>query len=539
MTKTVATRLGPFRGMNNRLPDFALRTEGGDFVRSAVNVDLDDSGRFRRRNGQTRVQALTSPHSLRRTADGRHFVVIGSALYRVTLPTYSQTFVKALSSNARVYYVEHNGDLYYSNGQDCGRIAADNTWYPWALPTPSLPSVAVISGSLPAGRYLVAVTYSNSVTGEEGGAKGSTQALLEVSGAMRVTLPGAVSGATHVKVYVSNINGSAPCLYASLAVGTASCDITSLPVNSETLRTIGLEPMPAGVGLFFHLGRIGSIVGRNVFYSDPWRLAYYRPETNWIPFEKDVAIVVPAQGGCFVVADRTRWFSGDIHTPDGIVDVLPYGAVPGTEFSSPSDMSVGWFSTAGVVIAASDGSASAVMADAIDLDAPASGASVVLIDGGFERVVSCGWAVNLTTKSVTQYGDFDYTSFAGEYGTKADGIYRLSGDTDNGAGIDWSIGFGRLNFGLAVEKRIPKIRIGVSSEQPMVVTIATPNHPHGYSYRSKTSSADMIEQQVEPGRGLSAGWFDITLSNLDGADFLLDSVSPLVVFPNRSKFYGV
>jgi len=71
------------------------------------------------------------------------------------------------------------------------------------------------------------------------------------------------------------------------------------------------------------------------------------------------------------------------------------------------------------------------------------------------------------------------------------------------------------------------------------VTIATPAYPNGYSYDARQSSSDLIEQQVEPGKGLSAAWFDITLANRVGADFLLDSVSLVVAFPTRSKWYGL
>jgi hypothetical protein len=338
---------------------------------------------------------------------------------------------------------------------------------------------------------------------------------------------------------VSGINGGALFLYASLDVGVSSCDIMSLPIDTVTLQTEGMEPLPAGTGLFLHLGRIGAIVGGQVVYSEPWRMAYYRPVENWIAFEKPATIVVPAQNGCYIVADKTRWFAGDLANASAIVDVLPYEAIPGTEFAAVSDMTVGWFSTAGVVIATPDGSAAAVMADPIDLTAPASGASVVLISSGFERVISCGWALNLTTKAATQYSGFDYTSFAGGYGTKADGIYGLTGDTDNGTEVEASIGLSRINFGSMIAKRIPKIRLGVASEQPMVVTIATPGYPNGYSYEAKRSSSEIIEQQAEPGKGLSASWFDIILSNNAGADFLLESVSVVVAFPTRSKWYGL
>lgn len=516
--------LGPFRGINNRLPDFALRTKEGDFVRSALNADVDDSGSFRLRIGQNRVQPLSAPHSLHKTADGRFFAVIGSVLYRITLPSYSQTLIKALSSNSRVYYAEHNGDLYYSNGIDSGRISAASVWYPWALPSPALPAVAAIAGALPAGKYLVAVTYSNSVTGEEGGAKGSTQHVLTAAGALRVTLPGAVTGSTHVNVYVSATNGEVPCLHGSVEVGTSSYDITTL-VTTRFCTTIGLEPLPAGIGLFTHLGRLGVISSGVVFYSEPWRLGYFQPYANYIGFPDEASIVVPAQNGCYIVADKTRWFAGDLGSPSAIVDVLPYKAVAGTEFEAVSDMTVGWFSDAGIVVASPAGEAVATMADHIDLTAPASGASAVVIEGGFERVISCGWALNLTNKAATQYADFEYTSFAGGYGTKADGIYQLTGLTDNGTEIDAPIGLGRHHFGTLAGKRIPKMRLGVESDRPMVATISTPEYPGGYSYDARWVSADLREQQIILGRGLAASWFDITLSNRGGADFALATLS--------------
>ena len=42
--------LGPFLGINNRLPDFALHVDQkGDYLSAADNVDIDNTGRIRRR----------------------------------------------------------------------------------------------------------------------------------------------------------------------------------------------------------------------------------------------------------------------------------------------------------------------------------------------------------------------------------------------------------------------------------------------------------------------------------------------------------
>ena len=37
--------IGPFLGLNNRLPDTALTTEHGTWLKEAVNVDIDNAGR--------------------------------------------------------------------------------------------------------------------------------------------------------------------------------------------------------------------------------------------------------------------------------------------------------------------------------------------------------------------------------------------------------------------------------------------------------------------------------------------------------------
>jgi hypothetical protein len=274
--------------------------------------------------------------------------------------------------------------------------------------------------------------------------------------------------------------------------------------------------------------------GGFVIFSEPWRLGYYRPVANSISFERPPSLVVPTQGGCYIVADKTRWFAGDLGNPTAIVDVLPYGGVPGTMFKAVSDESVGWFSDAGVVIADASGQAVAVMADPIDLTAPAAGCSNVITSNGFERVISCGWAVNLTTRAATQYGNFAYTSFAADYGTKADGIYQVVGATDHGTAIAAIADLGRQHGGTLAKKRLRTLRLGATSEDAMTALLATPEYHGGYSYDSRRVSGSLEVQQVKPGRGLVAAWFGIAVANQNGADFTLaEIVADFIPLPWR------
>lgn len=507
--------LGPFLGINNRLPDFALSTDKGAFLREADNVEITNSGNITRRKMPVLLQAMTGAHSIY-----GNFFVRASALYKATFSPYSETLVKVLSSNNPVSYAEINGDTYYSNGSDAGRISAAGTWYPWALPTPSSPSVTNVGGDLFKGWYQVAIGYVNNVTGEEGGISASSNYHLAVDGGLRVTLPAATAGATHINVYVSTVNGSIPFLQATVATGTSSVDVSTLIDGREANQRYE-APLPVGTRLFEFNGRLCSVSGKDVFYSLPYRHGYYLPVEGRITFPVDVSAAIGNQGGVYIVADKTYFFSGqDLGSVDVVRDVLPYGAVPGTEFSIPNKPLVGWFGEKGIVIADVQGEAQAVMADNIDLTPPASGFSVVLEARGYRRVVSCGWCLNLENMAATTYSDWNITSASGSYGTKADGIYALEG-TGN---VDAYVDLGRINFGSENLKHMPACYLSAASDAPMLLRVTTPGG-NEYDYPARNSDTSLRVQRVDVGKGLRENYFGLKVMNTEGSDFTLAAVS--------------
>lgn len=505
--------IGPFLGINNRLPDFALHVhDKGDYVRTADNVDLTNAGTFIRRQDATLVQAMSGAHSLH-----GDYLVRDSVLYKVTLPTYSETLVRVLSSNNPMSYVEFNGDLYFANGTDFGRIS-NGTAYPLALPTPASPNVATIPGSLSAGWYQVATQYINQDTGEEGGASPSSNYELAANSALRVTLPAATTGATHVRVYVSTVNGSIPLLQTTVTASTASVDITAITIGREANQRYE-APLPAGK-LFLFNGCLCSYKDGNVYEGLPFRPGYYLPVEGRIPFPATVTNVVPAQNGVFVVADKTYWIQGPrMTTSEMIQDVLPYGGVAGTEFSSPNKSLYGWFSHKGIVLGTPQGEVQAVMSDNLDVVVPESGFSTLFEDGGYRRVVSCGYCLNLDNLGATTYSGWDFTSISGNYGTKADGIYQLGGGL-----ADATVYLGSIDFGAENIKHMPAVYLSYSSAEKLNIRIATPSNDE-FEYAARACSDDIKMHRVDTGRGLRANWFGMTITNTDGADFALASVS--------------
>ena len=509
---------GPWLGINNRLPAYALNKDKvGDFLRDAVNVDVDNAGSLRRRRAASMVQAMVAPHSLHMTSDTAGYMVRGSSIYAITLSAYSETLFKVLTSNNPVSWLEVAGHLYYSNGIDSGRISA-GVWYPWALPTPSAPSVAGVAGALDKGAYQVVVSYRNSVTGEEGGVSPSTSHSLSTIGGLRVTLPGATPGATHINVYVSTVNGEVPFLAATVTTGTATVDIV-LPASGREANERFEAPLPAGTQLFEFNGCLCSVNGSDVFEGIPYRHGYYLKTEGRIPFPASVSNAVPAENGVYVVADKTYWFQGAVMTKAEIVkDVLPYGGVPGTAFTTPDDKNmVGWFGRDGIVLADTMGQVKAAMAENVDQVAPVSGTSAVFVDRGCRRVVSCGWCLNLETSAVTQYSDYAFTSVSGGYGTRADGIYTLAGTGK----VPYLIDLGKEDFGAEEKKTMPAVYLGYASDEPISLRVQTPEHD--YTYAARSCSSDLQIHRVDPGRGLSANWFDLSL--IGEYDFTLATVS--------------
>lgn len=511
--------IGPFRGINNRLPDFSMATEEGYWLREADNVEIDNAGRVRRRAASVLVQAMTGAHSLYMLTETTGYVVRGAAIYSITLPTYAETLVKVLTSDALVSWLPYSGSLYYSNGVDSGRIAG-GTFYPWALPTPAAPSVTPIAGALFAGQYKVAVSYANATTGEEGGISPATNHVLATDGALRIVLPGAAAGATHVNVYVSTVNGANPFLQTTVVAATASVDITAMVVGRDAVERYE-APLPPGSILFLFNGQLCSVSGADVFYGIPYRPGYYLPAEGVIPFPEAVSVAVPNQGGVYVAADKTYFLAGAQLGADLVVrDALPYGAVPGTAFVVPNKLTVGWFGKNGIVLADTQGVAQAVASDAVDFVVPQSGVSTVIETRGYRRVLSCGWCINLESLAASTYSANEFTSINGAYGTKADGIYALEGIGK----VDAHISLGKNDFGTDNTKRLPAVYLGCTSDEPLELRVTTPDD-EDFRYEARSCGTSVRNHRVDPGKGLLANWYDLSIYNIDGSDFTLASVS--------------
>lgn len=132
--------LGPFRGVNNLLPDTKLVTPEGAWLRSAVNVDIKPGGNIGRRRGFALTIAGAAAHSLWSSGSGMGYYADGSALYRVRPGDsgLARELVRDdLTPGPRLSYAQVRDWAYYSNGIERGILRDGSSSPDWG-PLPNM-----------------------------------------------------------------------------------------------------------------------------------------------------------------------------------------------------------------------------------------------------------------------------------------------------------------------------------------------------------------------------------------------------------------
>jgi hypothetical protein len=134
------------------------------------------------------------------------------------------------------------------------------------------------------------------------------------------------------------------------------------------------------------------------------------------------------------------------------------------------------------------------------------------------ETLAANWLTNYEFESIAQYGD---NAFA----VNEDGIFVLSGSTDDSMEIAASLKTGFWDFETPVLKRIEGIYFGYHGGQ-MQVDVDTYGHVNGsnsYTMPAKTVSAPGANRVV-PGKGIASRYWRLTISNVSGSYFDVDNI---------------
>ncbi len=365
-------------GMNNRQPDYAM-PDGS--LRNAVNVDIDVIGQISRRSGYERILEGVGLRGGCSCEAGTYFVQ-GSRLYSLTDENDAVEICDGIFGD-EITYEMFNDAVYFSDSLVTKRVEGVVA-YEWGLEVPSAPSVGATSGSLGVGTYVAAVTVVDS-EGRESGASDTTS--LELSSAGGITVSGLPTNSI-TRVYLSTANGSVMYLIAELAAGVTSFSVSTAGYDDgKEIDTQFMGKPPAGRIIRHYAGRMFIADGPTIWYTEPFSPDLVHRGRGFFQFTAPVVVMEIGEGGMWVVTDKTEFYAGTDPENYRASTKLRYGAVYGTSQKLPGSSDFIWYSTKGVVMAASNGEIVNLQEKNVATDSGEVGAAMYREEDGLRQMV--------------------------------------------------------------------------------------------------------------------------------------------------------
>ncbi len=313
-----------FAGIRNTVPPQHL---GGEDLAAAVNVDVTDARRLKRRDGITQLTGVAAD-SLFRHRDVALFRQ-ANALRRLAADGTSTEIATGIA-NAITYWGAADGRIFWSDTVQNG-IVEHGVNGPWGVAGPSAQPAfaAVASGFLPRGHYRYAMTYLRD--GLESGTGASIETG-EIQGGIEFSSIEVPSDVDAKLIYLTRPNGEELSLAMTLAPSATQATYT----GDTTLLGAGLDtqfkqPPPAGAALAEHNGRMLVALGEYVLYSPPYRADLFDPHRMNLRFDAAVRLLAPVEGGVFVGTDASiEYLSGEDFAAASRTRKAGYGVIPGT-----------------------------------------------------------------------------------------------------------------------------------------------------------------------------------------------------------------
>lgn len=408
-----SANLSSFLGLDNRRPDFRLRTQDGALLRAAANVDISDANTAKRRKGSTLAQAGSHCHSLwANPATGVGYYVDGGTLYKLTTPPRGDPTRTALATGLAdrpLSYAAFDNEVVFSDGLIL-RTIVDNAVRAFGMPVPAeTPRVYYYgagTGSLPAGVYLFCWAYRNAWSELSGTSDVASIEVLE-NDSITVTTPHAPwpADVTELVLYMSPANTDTLYRVASFSDPNNSYTAYVLPSGLHQASTFGMVSLPPGRILRYWGGRLYSANGDTLWFSRPYSPALCSPARDYVQFDAPVTVVEPCDDGLFIVADKTYWLGGDPEHAT-LKTINSNRGVLGSSGTFVSDRVAKcfWMSDHGLVVGSS-GAVELVQDEHVFMPLAAAGASLFRESDGVRQVMSSVFGANQSVTAASSFMD--------------------------------------------------------------------------------------------------------------------------------------
>lgn len=530
-----------FTGLRNDID--SVRFDATDLY-IATNVDIDKSRRIARRAGSTWRIANKPMHSLWAAGD---IAMVASAgtLYALDAALNTTVLRNGLTSNP-ISYARVGDTVYFSNGTSTG-VVEGGAARSWGLATPDVLALPT-GGDLPPGRYGLAATYVRS-DGQESGTEQSVLAVVAAGQSVHLTVPlSADPDVTSTRIYMTTPDGDVLYHAATLQNGATDFSPTAAIVAglNEPLMTQFMGPPPAAQLVAYYRGRMYAAVGSVVYYSEPYAYELFDPR-NYIALDATVTMLAPMEDK---TGDASGFFVGTTSSCGLITGADPatfeymaltdYGAVQGAltyvDGALYQDGAAGarplpmWMSTQGLCVGLPGLTVENLTRSRFGFLTGVTGAALFIPTVNRVVAVSAGHpavAMQIENQTLTTYTNFVYNSFANFNGrmlaASGTGLSELVGDTDNGLPIEAEVSFGTTDFGSSYMKVIDRLFVGYRANKALVLGVSLDDNK-SFWYSAPDSTDGLMSQRVKLGRGLMARYWRFALTNVDGADFSIDTV---------------
>jgi hypothetical protein len=511
----------------------------------ANNVVLDNARSLARRAGST-MRYGGAAHSVW-ASEGDALFAVDAHLYRFDA-NLVPTLLTANLSGAPISYARAGDNVYFTNGVQTG-VALASSVRSWGLEVPALLAAKSHSDLAP-GRYLVSATYVRS-DGQESGAAGATPVTINPGDGVQLSCPPALEpDVVAVRFYMSTANEEV--LYhlatADVRAATFSPMQANIDAMNEPLETQFLQAAPAGQLVAYFKGRMFVACGDVLYPSQPFAYELFDLR-DYIQLDGPITMLAPFEGaggsGFFIGTTKsTGVLLGESPEDFKYVPKADYGVVQGAlafvDGSLYTDGAFGacmlpvWLSRQGICLGTPSLDVTNITRDRYIFDTGAVGAAMYdpdtnqwIAHSGLNSAI----VMNTETLTLTTFTEYGYNSFARAFGcnlaARADGLFELVGDDDNGLPINATVQLPTVDFGTSFVKVIERLYVGYRSLAEMVMRVRVDEAPSEFDnvyVLPVASQPGLATQRLKVGKGLAGRYWTFTVNNLDGTGFTLDTI---------------
>lgn len=402
MDKSIPVKFGNFAGMDNVHADNELPH---GTLRRAINTDVLDSGKLRRRRGSTLLLASANAHSLWSDGQNAHYVQANQMRQFFANGTSAALGAFAAGANP-VSYVKVGQHIYAMCKTARCRIT-NGVISPWGVEVPSsAPVLMATVGTLPAGTYTACMTYLLADGRESGASRFATITLAVDGGIATTSLPVPLDPAiTKKRLYLSSANGET--LY--MAVELAAIDqfvSQGTPPAGSVLRTQYKSPPPFGTALTYANGIIYIIDAADptvVWFTDALDYDHVDLRKNYYQFSAPITLIAGVNDGVYFCGDKTYFIAAAGTAEHSQRERLDFGAIAGSAQQIPNTDDVIWMSPHGAVIGHIGGQVELLSKNMVALADMTNGASMIREQNSLRQFVVVG---NNKQDSALQAGSY-------------------------------------------------------------------------------------------------------------------------------------